>query len=123
MTILWISLGAVLGAISRWQLGVWFNGFLSQFAFGTLLANLLGCFLIGIAIGLHLNDGQKLLFITGFSGSFTTFSSFSLEVSEKLLAEKYWQALSVIGLHLIGGILCTVMGILLVRLFTSGRIS
>lgn len=123
MTILWISLGAVLGAISRWQLGVWFNGFLSQFALGTLLANLLGCFLIGIAIGLHLNDGQKLLFITGFLGSFTTFSSFSLEVSEKLLAEKYWQALSVIGLHLIGGILCTVMGILLVRLFTSGRIS
>lgn len=123
MTILWISLGAVLGAISRWQLGVWFNGFLSQFAFGTLLANLFGCFLIGIAIGLHLNDGQKLLFITGFLGSFTTFSSFSLEVSEKLLAEKYWQALSVIGLHLIGGILCTVMGILLVRLFTSGRIS
>lgn len=122
MTIIWISLGAVLGAISRWQLGVWFNGFLSQFAFGTLLANLLGCFLIGIAIGLHLNDGQKLLFITGFLGSFTTFSSFSLEVSEKLLTEKYYQALSVIGLHLIGGILCTVLGILLVRFFTGGRI-
>ncbi|WGE33495.1 CrcB family protein [Actinobacillus genomosp. 1] len=122
MTILWISLGAVLGAISRWQLGVWFNGFLSQFAFGTLLANLLGCFLIGIVIGLHLNDGQKLLFITGFLGSFTTFSSFSLEVSEKLLTEKYYQALSVIGLHLIGGILCTVLGILLVRFFTGGRI-
>lgn len=122
MTILWISLGAVLGAISRWQLSVWFNGFLSQFAFGTLLANLLGCFLIGIAIGLHLNDGQKLLFITGFLGSFTTFSSFSLEVSEKLLTEKYYQALSVIGLHLIGGILCTVLGILLVRFFTGGRI-
>ncbi|WGE35541.1 CrcB family protein [Actinobacillus genomosp. 1] len=122
MTILWISLGAVLGAISRWQLGVWFNGFLSQLAFGTLLANLLGCFLIGIAIGLHLNDGQKLLFITGFLGSFTTFSSFSLEVSEKLLTEKYYQALSVIGLHLIGGILCTVLGILLVRFFTGGRI-
>ncbi len=122
MTILWISLGAVLGAISRWQLGVWFNGFLSQFAFGTLLANLLGCFLIGIVIGLHLNDGQKLLFITGFLGSFTTFSSFSLEVSEKLLTEKYYQALSVIGLHLIGGILCTVLGILLVRFFTGGRV-
>ena len=122
MTILWISLGAVLGAISRWQLSVWFNGFLSQFAFGTLLANLLGCFLIGIVIGLHLNDGQKLLFITGFLGSFTTFSSFSLEVSEKLLTEKYYQALSVIGLHLIGGILCTVLGILLVRFFTGGRI-
>lgn len=122
MTIIWIFLGAVLGAISRWQLGVWFNGFLSQFAFGTLLANLLGCFLIGIAIGLHLNDGQKLLFITGFLGSFTTFSSFSLEVSEKLLTEKYYQALSVIGLHLIGGILCTVLGILLVRFFTGGRI-
>ena len=122
MTIIWISLGAVLGAISRWQLGIWFNGFLSQFAFGTLLANLLGCFLIGIAIGLHLNDGQKLLFITGFLGSFTTFSSFSLEVSEKLLTEKYYQALSLIGLHLIGGILCTVLGILLVRFFTGGRV-
>ncbi|WGE71520.1 CrcB family protein [Actinobacillus equuli subsp. haemolyticus] len=121
MTILWISLGAVLGAISRWQLGVWFNGFLSQFAFGTLLANLLGCFLIGIAIGLHLNDGQKLLFITGFLGSFTTFSSFSLEVSDKLLAEKYYQAFGIIGLHLVGGVLCTMTGILLVRTLTSGQ--
>ncbi|WGE31828.1 CrcB family protein [Actinobacillus genomosp. 2] len=118
---LFIAIGAVLGAISRWQLGVWFNSFLSQFAFGTLLANLLGCFLIGIAIGLHLNDGQKLLFITGFLGSFTTFSSFSLEVSEKLLAEKYYQAFGIVGLHLVGGILCTVIGILLVRLFTSGQ--
>ncbi|WP_150538622.1 fluoride efflux transporter FluC [Actinobacillus vicugnae] len=120
MKLLLITIGAVLGAISRWQLGVWFNGWLSQFAFGTLLANWIGCLLIGVAVGLNLNDSQKLLFITGFLGSFTTFSSFSLEVSEKLLADKYWQALSIISLHLLGGIICTLLGILLIRTLTSG---
>lgn len=122
MKLVWISVGAALGALSRWQLGVWFNGVLSQFACGTLLANLLGCFFIGIAMGLHLNDGQKLLFITGFLGSFTTFSSFSLEVGEKLLEEKYCQAFSVMSLHLIGGIVCTLLGMFIARILISGRI-
>lgn len=115
MNVLLISLGAVLGAITRWQLGVWLNPLFASFAFGTLLANWAGCFLIGIAMGLNLHDSQKLLFITGFLGSFTTFSSFSAEVSEKMLAEKYGQALSVLSLHLVGGILLTILGVFLMK--------
>ncbi|MEG9499259.1 CrcB family protein [Mannheimia indoligenes] len=115
-----LSTGAVLGALSRWQLGVWFNPLLNQFALGTLFANWLGCFLIGIAMGFNLGDSQRLLFITGFLGSFTTFSSFSAELSEKLLAGKWGEFVSVLSLHLVGGIVLTICGILLTRCLTSG---
>lgn len=86
--ILLISFGAVLGALSRWQLGVWLNPLISQFAFGTLLANMIGCFLIGIALGLNLQESSKLLLITGFLGSFTTFSAFSAEIGRKTTSRK-----------------------------------
>ncbi|GAB1667386.1 fluoride efflux transporter CrcB [Mannheimia haemolytica] len=120
-SIFMLSIGAVLGAISRWQLAVWLNPILSQFAFGTLAANWLGCLLIGIAMGVNLGDSQKLFFISGFLGSFTTFSSLSLELSEKLLAEKWGQFVTVLGLHLIGGLLLTLVGVMLARGVTSGR--
>ena len=89
MNILLISLGAVMGALLRWGIGLVLNPLFSSVALGTLIANWLGCFLIGIAMGLSLGDNQKLLFITGFLGSFTTFSSFSAVLSEKLLIGKY----------------------------------
>ena len=120
--ILLISFGAVLGALSRWQLGVWLNPLISQFAFGTLLANVLGCFLIGIALGLNLQESSKLLLITGFLGSFTTFSAFSAEIGEKLLQEKWLNAIGVFLLHNIVGIMATVIGVILIKSMTSGRI-
>lgn len=120
MNILWISVGAVLGAIARWQLGVWLNPFFNQFALGTLLANWFGCLLIGVAMGLNLHDSHKLFLITGFLGSFTTFSSFSAEVSEKILSGKYGEVMTVLGLHLIGGVMLTILGVLLVKMLTSG---
>ncbi|HGO5856794.1 TPA: CrcB family protein [Mannheimia haemolytica] len=120
-SILMISIGAVLGAMCRWQLAVWLNPTLSQFAFGTLAANWLGCLLIGIAMGFNLGESQRLLFISGFLGSFTTFSSFSLELTEKLLAEKWGQFVTVLSLHLIGGLLLTLIGVMLARAVTSGR--
>ncbi|MEN2899014.1 putative fluoride ion transporter CrcB [Mannheimia haemolytica] len=120
-SILMISIGAVLGAMCRWQLAVWLNPILSQFAFGTLAANWLGCLLIGIAMGFNLGESQRLLFISGFLGSFTTFSSFSLELTEKLLAEKWGQFVTELSLHLIGGLLLTLIGVMLARAVTSGR--
>ncbi|VTU06989.1 CrcB protein [Actinobacillus indolicus] len=120
--ILLISFGAVLGALSRWQLGIWLNPLISQFAFGTLLANVLGCFLIGIALGLNLQESSKLLLIMGFLGSFTTFSAFSAEISEKLLQEKWLNAMGIFLLHNIVGIIATVVGVLLIKIFTSGKI-
>ena len=120
--ILLISFGAILGAISRWQLGVWLNPLISQFAFGTLMANVLGCFLIGIALGLNLQESSKLLFITGFLGSFTTFSAFSAEIGEKLLQEKWLNAIGIFLLHNIVGIMATVVGVLLIKIISSGKI-
>lgn len=120
--LLLVSLGAVLGAVSRWQLGVWLNPLLQAVGFGTFFANMLGCFLIGIALGLNLQESQKLLFITGFLGSFTTFSSFSAEVSEKLLQEKWLNALSVFSLHTLGGITATIIGMFCVRFFMAGKV-
>lgn len=106
MNVLLISVGAVTGAIARWLLSLWLNPIFTSFAFGTLIANWTGCLLIGIAMG--------------FLGSFTTFSSFSVELSEKLLTGKWLEFSLTLGLHLVGGILLTVMGIILTRTVVSG---
>ena len=113
MNILLISLGAVMGALLRWGIGLVLNPLFSSVAFGTLIANWLGCFLIGIAMGLSLGDNQKLLFITGFLGSF------SAELSEKLLIGKYSEAAFTLGLHLLGGVLLTILGIWLTQTLTQ----
>ncbi|WP_373820268.1 CrcB family protein [Glaesserella sp.] len=120
--IIFISLGAVLGAIARWQLGLWLNPLFHSVALGTLIANVTGCFLIGLTFGLNLHESHKLLIITGFLGSFTTFSAFSAEISEKLLQEKWLNALAVFGLHTVSGLVATVLGIGLIKIITSGRI-
>jgi len=65
------------------------------------------------------SNNQKLLFITGFLGSFTTFSSFSAELSEKLLVGKYSEAAFTLGLHLLGGVLLTILGIWLTQTLTQ----
>jgi CrcB protein len=108
-TVVLISLGAVFGALSRWGLGVLLNPILGAFSFGTLAANWLGCFFIGIAMALSLSDSTKLWLITGFLGSFTTFSAFSAEISEKLIQGKWISALSVFSLHTLGGFAFTLL--------------
>ena len=120
MNILLISVGAVAGAIARWLLGIWLSPIFTTFAFGTLIANWAGCLLIGVAMGLTLHDQHKLLIITGFLGSFTTFSSFSAELSGKLLTGKWLEFSLTLGLHVVGGILLTVMGIILTSMVVSG---
>lgn len=123
MNVILLAMGAIVGAVARWQLGVWLNPLLTQFALGTLLANWLGCFLIGVAMGLNLGNETRLLVITGFLGSFTTFSSFSAELSENLLAGKWLAVVGILSLHLVGGVLLTLLGILLARVLfdASGR--
>ncbi|OOF84086.1 chromosome condensation protein CrcB [Rodentibacter ratti] len=121
--ILCISCGAVFGALGRWGLTYSFNSLFSTFAFGTLLANLIGCFLIGVLMAFfwqhpQINDLWKLFLVTGFLGAFTTFSSFSIEVIELLMSDKYVGALGVIAFHLIGGLTSTTLGILLYKLLS-----
>ncbi len=112
-----VGLGAALGAWSRWLLGLMLNPLFVMLPLGTLAANLIGGYLIGVAVGVfHLNSGLppafKLFAITGFLGGLTTFSTFSAEVVERLLAHQVGWALALACTHLAGSLLMTYLGLL-----------
>ncbi len=111
-----ISLGASLGATLRWGLGLALDSLFSVCALGTLSANLLGGYGMGLALGafaLHPGLGAewRLLCITGFLGSLTTFSAFSGEVTLLLQQSRYAPAFATMGLHLGGSLLMTFLGL------------
>lgn len=114
-----VGLGAAFGAWARWLLGLMLNPLFVMLPLGTLAANLLGGYLVGVAVGVfHLNAGLppalKFFAITGFLGGLTTFSTFSAEVVERLLAHQLGWALALAGLHLAGSLLMTYLGLLTV---------
>ncbi len=119
-----IGIGAALGALLRWGLALWLNPLFAAFAFGTLVANYLGCFIIGIFTALiwqfpQISHEWRLFLITGFLGSLTTFSSFTAEVVEKLFNGQWLNGLEIIFFHLFGCIGFTVLGIGCYKLFTD----
>jgi CrcB protein len=110
-----ISAGAALGALARWILGLGLNGLFPGIPPGTLLANLLGGYLIGIAIviisaGDSWSPEWRLFVITGFLGGLTTFSAFSAEVAVLLQQGRMLLAAAAISLHVIGSISMTLLG-------------
>lgn len=114
-----VGLGAACGAWLRWLLGLALNPLLVGVPLGTLAANLLGGYLVGAAVGVfHLNShfplAWKLFAITGFLGGLTTFSTFSAEVVERLLAGQPGLAISLACLHLAGSLTATWLGLLTV---------
>ena len=119
---MWLSIfaiffGAGLGALLRAGFNVLAAGTASMIPMGTLLANLIGGYLIGIAIAFfgnnpNLSPEWKLLVITGFLGGFTTFSSFSAEVVGLLQRGEVTWALGTALLHLVGSLVLTFLGIL-----------
>ena len=89
ISVLAISIGAAAGALLRWRLGVQLNSLFPVLPPGTLAANLVGGYIIGLAIDYfaqapHLSPEWRLLIITGFCGGLTTFSTFSAEVVANL---------------------------------------
>ncbi len=111
-----VGLGAAAGAWTRWLLGLALNPVFVALPLGTLVANLSGGYLIGVAVGLfHLNAGLplalKLFVITGFLGGLTTFSTFSAEVVERLLAGQLLWAMALAVLHLAGSLTATWLGL------------
>ncbi len=111
-----ISLGAGCGALLRWSFGLWLNPLLPQLPLGTLAANLVGGYLIGLSVAFfELHQGLapewRLLIITGFLGGLTTFSTFSAETVTLLMREQYAWATAIIATHLGGSLLLTVLGI------------
>ncbi|SOZ35161.1 fluoride efflux transporter CrcB [Cupriavidus neocaledonicus] len=111
-----VGVGAAAGAWLRWGFSVLWNAINPAMPYGTLAANLLGGYLIGVAVGFFdthaaLPPEWRLLAITGFLGGLTTFSTFSSEVLANLLAGDYgWAAMHLL-LHLGGSLLLTALGL------------
>lgn len=115
MSWLAVGLGAVLGAWSRWGLSVWLNAHHPNVPLGTLMANLGGGYLIGVAVAVFsshptISADWRLLLVTGFLGSLTTFSTFSAESMALLMRGDYALALGHSALHLFGSIAFCVAG-------------
>lgn len=115
LSVLAICIGASVGALARWGLGLWLTP-AGLIPWGTLAANLIGGYLIGICIAVfqampQLDPVWRLLLITGFLGGLTTFSTFSAEVVGFLMAERYALALGTATAHVAGSLLMTILGI------------
>lgn len=115
-----VGVGAALGAWLRWWLGVKLNPAFPTLPLGTLAANLIGGYLVGIAIAYFnqhpgLPPEVRLLVITGFLGGLTTFSTFSAEVVSLFGREEYLWAFGAASAHLIGSLLLTALGIMTVK--------
>ncbi|HEY6133699.1 MAG TPA: fluoride efflux transporter CrcB [Rubrivivax sp.] len=111
-----IGAGASIGALLRWQLGVWLNHLHTGVPPGTLVANVVGGYLVGLAVAYFahqpgLSPEWRLFVITGFLGGLTTFSTFSAEVVALLQQGRVLMAGAAIGAHLAGSLLATLAGI------------
>ena len=122
--VLAICAGACVGALARWQLGLMLNtgGLLP---WGTVAANLGGGYLIGIGVAVFqalpdLDPAWRLALVTGFLGALTTFSTFSAEVVDMLMQQRYALALGTAALHLLGSLLLTIAGIKTASFFIAG---
>lgn len=110
----------MLGALLRWQLSVRFNGLLPTVPMGTLLANLLGGYLVGLSVAWliqaqDLSPEVRLFLITGFCGGLTTFSTFSMEVITLLQSGRLASAAGLAALHLGGSLAATYLGLMTLR--------
>ena len=114
--ILVISLGSALGALLRWALGAKLNSLFPIVPPGTLTANLVGGYIIGLAIAFFSQTPNiavewRLLIITGFCGGLTTFSTFSAEVVDLLQQGRLAWAAGAIAIHVSGSLLMTLAGL------------
>ena len=122
-SLLSIALGSVIGAWLRWGISLRFNRVFENIPFGTVIVNLIGAFIIGLAVSFFSNSSispnYKLFVVTGFCGALTTFSTFSVEIVALLQASKFEYAISTIAIHVIGSLIFTVLGILSYQFFTN----
>lgn len=115
-TVVAIAMGASIGAVLRWWLGVMLNSGFPSLPLGTLVANLLGGYLIGIAFVLiaqqpALAPEWRLLIITGFLGGLTTFSTFSLEAVTLIQQGRLLNTAVLMLSHVVGSVAMTLLGI------------
>lgn len=118
-----IAFGGALGALSRYSMTKWINSYWHHhFPFATMMVNLLGCILMGIAFVIISEripclEPYRPLVIVGFLGAFTTFSTFSLEIVSLIHMQAWLTALSYLLLSCILGVLGLALGMALTRFF------
>ena len=124
MAFLAVGTGAALGAWLRWGLSAGLNPLFVNLPLGTLASNVIGGYLIGIAVEVlvhHtvLTPEWRLFIITGFLGGLTTFSAFSAEAVGLILRAQYGWAMALITAHLAGSLVMTMLGIFTVRALSA----
>jgi CrcB protein len=113
-----VALGAVVGALCRWGVGLWLNPLWTGFPVGTLAVNALGGLLAGVAFvcfGRVPNEPLRLLLVTGGLGGLTTFSSFSAESLSLIEKGRFELALAHTLTHVLGSLACAALGARLAR--------
>lgn len=111
-----VSVGSSLGALLRWWLGARLNAHFPPIPPGTLAANLIGGYVVGVAVAFFatytaIAPEWRLLVITGFCGGLTTFSTFSAELVTLLQQGRATWALAAAAAHLFGSLVMTLAGI------------
>jgi CrcB protein len=119
-----VGIGAALGAWLRWIFGIVLNPLFANMLLGTLAANLIGGYLIGVAVEYFVHHDSippewRLFVIVGFLGGLTTFSSFSSEAVELLADRDFLWSFVLVASHLLGSLAMTYLGILSVRLWNA----
>ncbi len=116
-----VGAGGAAGTLLRWWLGLRLNPIFPTLPFGTLMANLVGGYVIGLGVGainldLGLSPQARLLLMTGFCGGLTTFSTFSAETFALLSRGQIAWGLGEIAIHVTGSLLATTLGVFTIGL-------
>lgn len=124
LSILAVGIGGALGSLFRWFLGIRLNSVLSALPLGTLAANVIAGYVIGVAVAFfarmpELSPEWRLFVITGLMGGLSTFSTFSAEVVQRLQQGRLGWAFAEIGIHVAASLLMTALGIATVSLIAA----
>ncbi|MDR0219629.1 MAG: fluoride efflux transporter CrcB [Enterobacteriaceae bacterium] len=122
--VLAVFIGGGLGSVLRWLISLRLNTIPVPIAVGTLAANCIGAFIIGLGLAYfnratHLDPAWKLILTTGFCGGLTTFSTFSAEVVYLLQAGKISWALGSILANVVGSLLMTMIAFSVMNRFAG----
>lgn len=120
IALLAVGMGAAIGAWLRWGLGLWLNPLLAFLPAGTLAANWLGGYIMGLAVavfGAHpgISPEIRLFATTGFLGGLTTFSTFSAEAATFVQRQQWGDLLIYLALHVFGSLVLTLLGLLTIK--------